>query len=106
MYSVIYGGRFISFGQSTEPDCLIKMDVDKIGSSIQSTMYGVFFEDINFGADGGLYAEILPMQDYPPPRKQLTGTSLMNERFKGIGIKVNDKYDFLFYARTLKDGTK
>lgn len=42
----------------------------------------------------------------PPPRKQLTGTSLMNERFKGIGIKVNDKYDFLFYARTLKDGTK
>lgn len=41
-----------------------------------------------------------------PRPKQLTGTSLMNERFKGIGIKVNDKYDFLFYARTLKDGTK
>jgi len=67
VYSVICGGRFLSLiGQSTESDYLIKIDVDKIGSSIQLTMYGIFFEDINFGADGGLYAEILPMQDYPP----------------------------------------
>ena len=50
---------FSLFGQSTESDYLIKMDVDKIGSTIQPTMYGVFFEDINFGADGGLYAELI-----------------------------------------------
>ena len=28
----------------------------KPGAPVQSTMYGIFFEDINFGADGGLYA--------------------------------------------------
>ena len=27
------------------------------GIPIQPTMYGIFFEDINFAADGGLYAE-------------------------------------------------
>lgn len=125
------------FGQSTEPDYLIKMDVDKIGSSIQSTMYGVFFEDINFGADGGLYAELIknrsfefeyPFMGWTPfgdvsiqsdkpcfernphyarliNRKQLTGTGLINDGFKGIGIKANEKYDLSFYARTLKNET-
>ena len=27
---------------------------NKPGAEIQPTMYGIFFEDINFGADGGL----------------------------------------------------
>ena len=128
---------FSLFGQSTESDYLIKMDVDKIGSTIQSTMYGVFFEDINFGADGGLYAELIknrsfefeyPFTGWTPfgdvsirsdkpcfdrnphyarliNRKQLTGTGLINEGFKGIGIKTNEKYDLSFYARTLKNET-
>ena len=32
------------------------MDVNtkKIGAPVQSTMYGLFFEDINYAADGGL----------------------------------------------------
>ena len=128
---------FSLFGQSTESDYLIKMDVDKIGSTIQPTMYGVFFEDINFGADGGLYAELIknrsfefeyPFRGWTPfgdvsirsdkpcfdrnphyarliNRKQLTGTGLINEGFKGIGIKTNEKYDLSFYARTLKNET-
>ena len=29
----------------------------KIGAPIPSTLYGIFFEDINFAADGGLYGE-------------------------------------------------
>ena len=29
---------------------------NKTGAPIQPTMYGIFFEDINFAADGGLYA--------------------------------------------------
>lgn len=36
-----------------------KIDVQKTGAPIQSTMYGIFFEDINYGADGGLYAELV-----------------------------------------------
>ena len=34
----------------------LSVAVDKPGAVIQPTMYGIFFEDINFGADGGLYA--------------------------------------------------
>ena len=29
----------------------------KKGVDIQQNMYGLFFEDINYAADGGLYAE-------------------------------------------------
>ncbi|MDE5998215.1 MAG: hypothetical protein K2G77_08415, partial [Muribaculaceae bacterium] len=37
-------------------DFVIK--TNKPGAPIQPTMYGIFFEDINFGADGGLYAAL------------------------------------------------
>ncbi len=41
----------------------------KPGQDINPDMYGVFFEDINFGADGGLYAEMIKNRsfefDYP-----------------------------------------
>ena len=30
------------------------VQANKPGVEIQPTMYGIFFEDINFGADGGL----------------------------------------------------
>lgn len=35
------------------------VDVSNIVAPIQPTMYGIFFEDINFAADGGLYAEMV-----------------------------------------------
>ncbi len=35
----------------------LTINTSKKGAEIPSTMYGLFFEDINFGADGGLYAE-------------------------------------------------
>ena len=38
---------------------MIEVDTRHLGASIQPTMWGIFFEDINFGADGGLYAERL-----------------------------------------------
>ena len=41
----------------------------KPGAEINPDMYGIFFEDINFGADGGLYAELVKNRsfefDYP-----------------------------------------
>jgi alpha-L-arabinofuranosidase len=38
--------------------------VQKPGANIQPDMYGVFFEDINFGADGGLYAELIKNRSF------------------------------------------
>lgn len=33
---------------------MIEVDTRHLGAPIQPTMWGIFFEDINFGADGGL----------------------------------------------------
>lgn len=41
----------------------------KPGAPIQSTMYGIFFEDINFGADGGLYAEMVENRSFEFPQR-------------------------------------
>ena len=35
------------------------VQTNKIGAPVQPTMYGLFFEDINYAADGGLYAEMI-----------------------------------------------
>jgi alpha-L-arabinofuranosidase len=37
------------------------------GIPISPTMWGVFFEDINFGADGGLYAELVKNRSFEFP---------------------------------------
>lgn len=39
----------------------------KLGADIPKTMYGIFFEDINFGADGGLYAELVENRSFEFP---------------------------------------
>jgi alpha-N-arabinofuranosidase len=42
----------------------ITVDADKPGSAIQPTMWGIFFEDINMAADGGLYAELVKNRSF------------------------------------------
>jgi alpha-L-arabinofuranosidase len=41
------------------PDYTITVDPAATGPAINDAMYGVFFEDINYAADGGLYAELV-----------------------------------------------
>lgn len=38
--------------------------VDRPGAPVSPTMWGVFFEDINGGADGGLYAELVKNRSF------------------------------------------
>ena len=37
---------------------------DRPGAAVQPTMYGLFFEDINYAADGGLYAEMVKNRSF------------------------------------------
>ena len=46
----------------------LTVDAAKVGAPIQPTMYGIFFEDINFGADGGLYAEMVENRSFEFPQ--------------------------------------
>ena len=45
----------------------MKVNVSKPGAPVQSTMYGIFFEDINYAADGGLYAELIMNRSFEYP---------------------------------------
>jgi alpha-N-arabinofuranosidase len=51
----------ISFSQDNQT---FYVDVDKPKAEIQPTMWGVFFEDINFAADGGIYAELVKNRSF------------------------------------------
>ncbi|MFG1989668.1 alpha-L-arabinofuranosidase C-terminal domain-containing protein [Actinoplanes sp. NPDC048988] len=44
---------------AVSPDYTITVDSSARGAAISDSMYGVFFEDINWAADGGLYAELV-----------------------------------------------
>lgn len=114
------------------------LDFKDTGVKIQPTMYGIFFEDINLGADGGLYAELVknrsfefqaPLMGWIQPNsdrhslndksgyatvikvkedgnrkicrievKDDKGYSLINEGFRGMGIKANDQYNLSIMA--------
>ncbi|MEU0217810.1 alpha-L-arabinofuranosidase C-terminal domain-containing protein [Streptomyces sp. NPDC006265] len=45
-------------------DYAITVDPSAQGAKIDDTMYGVFFEDINRAADGGLYAELVQNRSF------------------------------------------
>lgn len=45
-------------------DYAITVDPTARGATIDDTMYGVFFEDINRAADGGLYAELVQNRSF------------------------------------------
>ena len=44
------------------------LNVAKVGAPVQKTMYGLFFEDINYAADGGLYAEMVKNRSFEFPQ--------------------------------------
>ncbi|OLF12202.1 alpha-N-arabinofuranosidase [Actinophytocola xinjiangensis] len=46
-------------GQSADTDYTVTVDATGSGAAIPDNLYGVFFEDINSAADGGLYAELV-----------------------------------------------
>ena len=61
--AVVMGTSLVAMAQLT-------MDVStkQLGAPIQSTMYGIFFEDINYAADGGLYGELVKNRSFEFPQ--------------------------------------
>lgn len=121
---------------------IIKVKLDQPIAKVQPNMWGVFFEDINFGADGGIYAELIknrsfeftkPLMGWTVQRKKANEGeilvvnrkevnasnprylqinnengvfSLVNEGFKGIGVKKGLRYNFSVMYRQLAPGVK
>ncbi|MBO9732747.1 MAG: carbohydrate binding domain-containing protein [Chitinophaga sp.] len=109
---------------------------NEIKARVSPHMWGIFFEDINLSADGGIYAELVknrsfefssPLMGWSIPkdvagngrvlivnrqadhpanprfaRITVPGTrsfALVNEGFRGMGIKAGEQYNFSLYAR-------
>jgi len=51
------------FGHAQQNDDII-VKTNQPVSDIQPTMWGIFFEDINLGADGGIYAELVKNRSF------------------------------------------
>jgi alpha-L-arabinofuranosidase len=43
---------------------VLTVKLDKNAAEVQPTMWGIFFEDINFAADGGIYAELIKNRSF------------------------------------------
>ena len=56
------------------------VDYSQPKGDIQPTMWGVFFEDINLGADGGIYAEMIKNRSFEF-QKPLMGWTIRQKKF-------------------------
>jgi alpha-N-arabinofuranosidase len=81
---------FVSIGW-TKPQ--ITIDLSNPGTDISPTMYGIFFEDINFGADGGLYAELVKNRSFEFPEPMMGWRKLQLEGAEGdLSIRDDDPF--------------
>ena len=67
----------------------LEIDLKKAGAPIQPTMYGIFFEDINFAADGGLYAELVKNRSFEFPNDPLQGW----KAFGKVAVRDDGPFD-------------
>ncbi len=61
----------------------ITVQVDRPGARINPAMWGAFFEDINFGGDGGLYAELVKNRGFEFPDPMMGWMTIMPSLAKG-----------------------
>lgn len=70
------------------------VSLDKNGAKpISDNFIGIFFEDINYGADGGLYAELIQNRDFEyseKDRKEWSPTSYWDSSNMNINIETTD----------------
>jgi alpha-L-arabinofuranosidase len=78
------------------------------GATINPAMWGVFFEDINFGADGGLYAELVKNRSFEFPDPLMGWTRISPSLAVGeLSIRDDKPFDAAnpHYLRIQSEGT-
>jgi alpha-N-arabinofuranosidase len=74
---------------------MLEVDVSNSVAKIQPTMYGIFFEDINFAADGGIYAEMVKNRSFEFTLPKMGWAEPKSNRFSkneksGIGAVIKN----------------
>jgi alpha-L-arabinofuranosidase len=78
---------------------LLEVKTTKTGAPVQSTMYGIFFEDINYAADGGLYAELVKNRSFEFPQHLMGWRAFGKFEVKADGpFERNPHYVRLSYS--------
>ncbi len=77
---------FISFAQVKDK---IVVKFDQPTAAVQPTMWGIFFEDINMGADGGLYAELVKNRSFEFYNPLMGWTISGNHHTEGDMLVIN-----------------
>lgn len=63
----------------------MNLNTKKLGAPVSPTMYGLFFEDINFAADGGLYGELVKNRSFEFPQAFMGWRVFGNVELKSDG---------------------
>ena len=71
----------------------IEIQADQPGAKINPAMWGIFFEDISFGADGGLYAELVKNRGFEFPDALMGWSKLSPNKARG-SISIRDEHPF------------
>lgn len=69
-YKTLIAALALTMGAAAQAQTVRSLTVNtaKLGAKIAPTKYGIFFEDINYGADGGLYAEKIKNRSFEFPQ--------------------------------------
>src|SRR3954468_24992383 len=65
------------------------VDLSSIKTEVPSTLWGIFFEDINMGADGGLYAELVKNRSFEFTAPLMGWKELKNKSSDGNLLVIN-----------------
>jgi len=90
------------------PGATLTVGVDHPGARINPAMWGVFFEDINFGADGGLYAELVKNRGFEFPDPLMGWMEISPFKAKGeLSVRTEDPFapGNPHYVRIRSEGT-
>jgi hypothetical protein len=55
---------------SAQAQVTIDIDAAQRGAQVSPELYGIFFEDINHAADGGIYAELIRNRSFEDDAQQ------------------------------------
>lgn len=86
-------GSFASMTLAVSAASTMTIHADQPGAKINPAMWGVFFEDINFGADGGLYAELVKNRGFEFPEPLMGWEKISPSLAKGE-LSVRDDAPF------------
>ena len=86
----------------------ITVQTDQPGAKLNPAMWGIFFEDINFGADGGLYAEMVKNRGFEFPDPMMGWIEIHPNLAHGeLSVRNDDPFNAAnpHYLRIVSEGT-